>query len=358
MKSIFILSCIIGLSQSPTTAQTLRNDSLVFTTVKENPITSVKNQSRSGTCWDYATLGFFEGEILRQSGRSYDLCEMFVANKNYMDEAKYYVRMHGHTLFSEGGSAFDVLDVLSTYGICPEECMPAPGKPTGDSLANFTEFFDVLTPYVQSVVKGEKHKELSDQWKEGCQAILDAYLGACPQRFTYEGKEYTPLSFAQSLGLEWNDYVSLTSYTHHPFHTWFSIEVPYKWRGHQSYNVPLDELMQTIDEALDKGYNVCWGGDVSGYGFTRQGIAQEETVPTQQLRQQRFDRWTSTYDHVMLIYGKATDQHGNEYYLVKNSWGDIAPYQGIWYMRKNYIALNTTYIFLNRQALPDKLRQY
>ena len=355
---MFILSCIIGLSYNPTAAQTLRNDSLTFTTVKENPITSVKNQSRSGTCWDYATLGFFESEILRQSGRSYDLCEMFVANKNYMDEAVYYVRMHGYTLFSEGGSAFDVLDVLRTYGICPEECMPAPGKLTGDSLANFTEFFDVLTPYVQSVVKGEKHKELSDQWKEGCQSILDAYLGTCPQRFAYKGKEYTPRSFAQSLGLDWNDYVSLTSYTHHPFHTWFSIEVPYKWRGHQSYNVPLDELMQAIDDALDKGYNICWGGDVSGNGFTRQGIAQEETVPTQQLRQQRFDRWTSTYDHVMLIYGKATDQHGNEYYLVKNSWGDIAPYQGIWYMRKNYIALNTTYIFLNRQALPDKLRQY
>lgn len=325
-----------------------------FTVVKENPITPVKNQSRSGTCWDYATLGFFEGEVLRLSGRTLDLCEMFVANKNYLDEAVHYVRMHGDCRFSEGGSADDVLAVIKEHGICPEEAMPAPGSLTGDSLANFTEFFSVLTPYVEAVVKGEKHKSLSGQWQVGCQAILDAYLGKCPERFVYEGKEYTPQSFAATLGLQYDDYVSISSYTHYPFYTSFIIEAPYKWRPRLSYNVPMNELMDILDEALDNGYNVCWGGDVSGNGFDRQGLAQEEATPTQELRQRRFDRWDATYDHVMLIYGKAKDQDGNDYYMVKNSWGEVGDHQGIWYMRKNYMALNTVYLFLNKKAIKNR----
>lgn len=326
-----------------------QNEKLTFTTVVKNPITPVKNQSRSGTCWDYATIGFFESEILRETGRTLDLCEMFVANKNYMDEAIYHVRLHGDSRFSEGGSADDVLAVLRQHGICPEEAMPAPGTLTGDSLANFTEFFSVLTPYVEAVARS-KEKKLSSQWKQGYQAILDAYLGKCPEEFTYEGRRYTPKSFAESLGLNWDDYVSLTSYTHHPYYTWFTIEAPYKWRPRPSYNLPLDELMATLDKALDNGYNVCWGGDVSGNGFNRQGLALEDTTPTAALRQERFDSWDSTYDHVMLIFGKATDQQGREYYMVKNSWGESGDYQGIWYMQKNYIALNTYYLFLNRKA--------
>lgn len=346
---------LILLALSPLMVQTAsaKQDPLVFTVLKENPITPVKNQSRSGTCWDYATVGFFESEILRKTGRIYDLCEMFVANKNYVDEALFHVRMHGDSRFSEGGSADDVLAVLKTHGICPEEAMPAPGSLTGDSLANFTEFFSVLTPYVEAVAKN-KAKKLSHQWLEGYQAILDAYLGKCPEKFVYEGREYTPRSFAESLGLDFDDYVSITSYTHHPFYTSFIIEAPYKWRPQQSYNVPLDSLMNIIDKALEKGYNVCWGGDVSGNGFNRQGLAQEKTTPTQELRQQRFDQWDSTYDHVMLIFGKAKDQYGHVYYMVKNSWGESGDYKGIWYMQDNYIALNTTYIFLNREVLDEK----
>lgn len=327
-----------------------KQDSLSFSVVMANPITSVKNQSRSGTCWNYATIGFFESEILRKTGKVYDLCEMFVANKNYVDEAIYHVRMHGNSRFSEGGSADDVLSVLRTHGICPEEAMPAPGTLTGDSLANFTEFFSLLTPYIEAVAKS-KSKKLSRQWLKGYQAILDAYLGECPEKFTYEGHEYTPHSFTESLGLNYDDYVSVTSFAHHPFYTSFVIEAPYKWRPELSYNVPLDSLMNIIDTALDKGYSVCWGGDVSGNGFDRQGVAQEEMTPTQESRQDRFDAWDATYDHVMLIYGKAKDQYGREYYMVKNSWGDTGKYHGIWYMRKNYIALNTTYIFLNREAM-------
>ena len=366
-------------------------DQLVFTTILSNPITPVKNQSRSGTCWDYATIGFVEAELLRTRGKVYDLSEMFVANKDYIDCAEYHVRMHGCSRFSEGGSADDVFAVIDRHGICPETAMAGPGEMIGDTLANFTEFFSTLEPYVSSIAKSESTK-LTSQWRVGLQGILDAYLGTCPERFTYEGKEYTPQSFYQSLGLKKDDYVSITSFTHHPFYEWFVIEAPYKWRPCPSYNVPLDEMMSTIDYALQHGYTVAWGGDVSEDGFTRTGLGiacdiahaddltgsdaarwlklskQEkaeslkrlgaktpELIPTQELRQERFDNWQSTYDHVMLIYGIARDQNGREYYMVKNSWGKTGDYNGIWYMTKAYMALNTTYIFLNKDAVPSAL---
>ena len=366
-------------------------DQLVFTTILSNPITPVKDQSRSGTCWDYATIGFVEAELLRTRGKVYDLSEMFVANKDYIDCAEYHVRMHGCSRFSEGGSADDVFAVIDRHGICPETAMAGPGEMIGDTLANFTEFFSTLEPYVSSIAKSESTK-LTSQWRVGLQGILDAYLGKCPERFTYEGKEYTPQSFYQSLGLKKDDYVSITSFTHHPFYEWFVIEAPYKWRPCPSYNVPLDEMMSTIDYALQHGYTVAWGGDVSEDGFTRTGLGiacdiahaddltgsdaarwlklskQEkaeslkrlgaktpELIPTQELRQERFDNWQSTYDHVMLIFGIARDQNGREYYMVKNSWGKTGDYNGIWYMTKAYMALNTTYIFLNKGAVPSAL---
>lgn len=368
-------------------------DQLMFTTILSNPITPVKNQSRSGTCWDYATIGFVEAELLRTRGKVYDLSEMFVANKDYVDCAEYHVRMHGCSRFSEGGSADDVFAVIDRHGICPETAMAGPGEMIGDTLANFTEFFSTLEPYVSSIAKSESTK-LTSQWRVGLQGILDAYLGTCPERFTFEGKEYTPQSFYQSLGLKKDDYVSITSFTHHPFYEWFVIEAPYKWRPCPSYNVPLDEMMSTIDYALQHGYTVAWGGDVSEDGFTRTGLGiacdiahaddltgsdaarwlklskQEkaeslkrlgaktpELIPTQELRQERFDTWQSTYDHVMLIFGIARDQNGREYYMVKNSWGKTGDYNGIWYMTKAYMALNTTYIFLNKGAVPSALRK-
>ena len=179
MKKL-ILSILVVACTITAWAATGKSDSpLIFTSIRTNPITPIKNQSRSGTCWDFATVGFFEGEILRKTGKVYDLCEMFVANKNYMDQAIYHVRMHGCSRFSEGGSADDVLWVLARHGICPEEAMPAPGTLIGDSLANFSEFFKVLTPYVETVAKSEGSK-LTPQWKVGFQGILDAYLGKCP----------------------------------------------------------------------------------------------------------------------------------------------------------------------------------
>jgi aminopeptidase C len=347
-------------------------DTKTFTTVKELPITSIKNQWRSGTCWAYGTLGYLESEILRQTGREYNLCEMFVVNKDYMDNAKHYVRMHGFSQISEGGSCDDVIDVIRHYGICPEDAMPAPGSLVGDSLANFKVFFPQFEATVRRAIVPDDSVAADlvaaqkaataigavprPHWQDSVQAVIDRYVGRCPESFVYEGKTYTPQSFAQSLGLNFDDYVSLTSYLHHPFREWIVIEAPYKWRLKPSYNIPIDELMNALDAALDAGYTVAWGGDVSG-GLTVKGTAElpDSVQPTQQLRQEQWDDWRFTYDHVMLIYGKAIDENGKPYYIVKNTWGKVGPYAGIWYMSRDYMALNTTYIFLNRRALPKGL---
>lgn len=326
-----------------------------FNVVRQNPITPIKNQNQSGTCWDFATLGFFESEILRKTGKTYDLCEMFVVNKDYLDCATHYVRMHGYSQISGGGSCDDVLEVIQKHGICPENAMPAPGSLTGDSLANFKVFFPELEQTVRSIVRKDA-KEPLPHWKDSVMQVIEKYVGRTPDTFEFEGKQYTPKSFAESLGLDFNNYVSLTSFTHHPFNKWFVLEAPYKWRLKPSYNIPIEQLMEVLDKALDAGYTVAWGGDVSG-DFTRTGLAYlpEDVKPTQQMRQEQFDDWRFTYDHVMHIFGKATDENGKPYYMVKNSWGKSGNYQGIWYMSRDYMLLNTTYIFLNRNALPKKL---
>lgn len=365
----------------------------VFTIVKENPITSVKDQNRSGTCWAYSTLSYFESEILKSTGKTYDLCESFVANKDYMDRAIQVVRYHGDMQFSQGGSAYDVYYVLKNYGICPENAMPFPGSLYGDSLNNFNEFFSLLEPYVEGIATNKASK-ISGQWKVGFQGILDAYLGKCPENFTYEGKNYTPKSFASSLGLNMDDYVTITSYTHHPFYSQFVVEVQDNWRNPASYNLPMDEMMQIIDNAVMNGYTVAWGGDVSEPGFTRDGLAYmidakkmqslqgsdmarwlglspakrrnlidslgcnvPEVQPTQEMRQERFDNWELTDDHGMLIYGIAKDQNGKEYYMVKNSWGETGKYKGTWYMTKTFIAANTMNYMVNKNAIPANIRK-
>ena len=396
MKKIFTLALMAMMfmgAQAEEKKDSAQSNKPVFTTIKKNPITTIKDQNRSGTCWDYSTLSFFESEILKATGKTYDLCESYVANKTYMDRAIQVVRFHGDCQFAQGGSAEDVLATLKAHGICPEEAMPFPGSLYGDSLNNFNEFFSLLEPYVSAIAKSSA-KKISAQWKVGLQGILDAYLGKCPDEFVYEGKKYTPKSFMESLGINLDDYVSITSYTHHPFYTGFAVEVQDNWRFPLSYNLPMDEMMQVIDNAIDKGYTIAWGGDVSEDGFTRSGLAYAvdgkatqslrgsdmarwlklapakkrdiidslgvnvpEVVPTQEMRQERFDNWELTDDHGMLIYGVAKDQNGKEYYMVKNSWGESGDYKGTWYMTKAFIAANTMDFLINKNAIPKNIRK-
>ena len=396
MKKILTLALLASLAistQAEEKKDSVNPNKPVFTTVKENNITSIKDQNRSGTCWDYSTLSFFEAEILKATGKEYDLCEAFVANKTYMERAIQVVRYHGDCQFSQGGSAEDVLSTLKTHGICPEDAMPFPGSLYGDSLNNFNEFFTLLEPYVEAISKSSA-KKISNQWKVGLQGILDAYLGKCPEEFTYQGKKYTPKTFVKSLGINLDDYVSITSYTHHPFYTAFAVEVQDNWRFPLSYNLPMDEMMRVIDNAVEQGYTIAWGGDVSEDGFTRSGLAYAvdskatqslrgsdmarwlkltpavkrdiidslgcnvpEIIPTQEMRQERFDNWELTDDHGMLIYGVAKDQNGKEYYMVKNSWGESGNYKGIWYMTKTFIAANTMDFLVNKNAIPKDIRK-
>lgn len=396
MKKILTLALLALLATGANAAKpkkAARSNKPVFTTIKENPITSIKDQNRSGTCWDYSTLSYFESEILKATGKTYDLCEAFVANKTYMDRAVQVVRMHGDCQFSQGGSAYDVLHVLKNQGICPEDAMPFPGSLYGDSLNNFNEFFGQLEPYVAGIAKSTANK-ISSQWKVGLQGILDAYLGQCPEKFTYEGKEYTPKSFAASLGLNFDDYVTITSYSHHPYYTQYAVEVQDNWRNPLSWNLPMEDMARILENAVMNGYTVAWGGDVSEPGFTRKGLAYfvdtkkaeglsgsdmarwlklspakrtnlidslgckvPELEPTAEQRQQRFDNWELTDDHGMLIFGIAKDQHGKEYYMVKNSWGETGDYKGIWYMTKNFIVANTMDFMVNKNAISADILQ-
>lgn len=396
MKKILTLALLALLATGANAAKpkkAARSNKPVFTTIKENPITSIKDQNRSGTCWDYSTLSYFESEILKATGKTYDLCEAFVANKTYMDRAVQVVRLHGDCQFSQGGSAYDVLHVLKNQGICPEDAMPFPGSLYGDSLNNFNEFFGQLESYVAGIAKSTANK-ISSQWKVGLQGILDAYLGQCPEKFTYEGKEYTPKSFAASLGLNFDDYVTITSYSHHPYYTQYAVEVQDNWRNPLSWNLPMEDMARILENAVMNGYTVAWGGDVSEPGFTRKGLAYfvdtkkaeglsgsdmarwlklspakrtnlidslgckvPELEPTAEQRQQRFDNWELTDDHGMLIFGIAKDQHGKEYYMVKNSWGETGDYKGIWYMTKNFIVANTMDFMVNKNAIPADILQ-
>ena len=362
-----------------------------FTTIKEIPITSIKNQNRSGTCWAYSSLGFFEAELLRQGKGEYDLCEMFVAHKTYEDRAKASVRLHGDISFAQGGSFYDVVYCMKNYGMMPETSMPLPGTLYGDTLANFTEFFSIAEGYVNGIAKG-KQKKLSPAWFKGLNAVFDTYLGEVPETFVYNGVTYTPQSFQASLGLNMDDYISLTSYTHHPFYEPFILEIQDNWRWGESYNLPIDELMEVMDNAVRNGYTFAWGSDVSEDGFTRNGIAvcpdvtkapdysgsdmahwlglsnagkmQEATTRpmpeievTQEMRQEAYDNWETTDDHGMLIYGLAKDQTGKEYFMVKNSWGKSGRYNGIWYASKAFVKYKTMNILVHKDAIPKTIRK-
>ena len=372
-----------------------QSEGIEFTVVKENPITSIKNQNRAGTCWCYSSLAFIESELLRMGKGEYDFSEMFIVHNTYLDRADKAVRTHGDVSFAQGGSFYDVIYGMEAFGLVPEAEM-RPGVMYGMELSNHNELSAVSDAVVAAIAKGKlRSLQVSPDgemlWKKAIEAIHDIYLGVRPESFTYEGVEYTPKSFYESLGLNASDYVSLTSYTHHPFYTSFALEIPDNWRWAQSYNLPIDELMEVFDNAIMNGYTVAWGSDVSEDGFTREGTAilpdvdkasaeldgsdmakwlkmteaERKSKPmavaqkwvSQEERQLAYDNRETTDDHGMLIYGIAKDQKGTEYYMVKNSWGEAGTYKGIWYASKAFVRYKTMNIIVHKDAIPAAIRE-
>lgn len=380
--------CCLSVAAQEKESDKKAEEGFVFTTVKEAPVTSVKNQNRSSTCWSFSSLGFLESELLRQEKGEFDLSEMFVVHKTMEDRATNYVRLHGSSSYAPGGSFYDIVYCYKNYGMVPQEVMP--GILYGDTLPVHNELDAVAAGYVNAIAKGSFSK-LSPVWKNGLCGIYDAYLGKCPTEFTYKGKSYTPRTFADNvLGLNMDDYISLTSYTHHPFYTQFPIEIEDNWRLGNSHNLPLNEFMEVMENAVNNGYTFAWGSDVSEQGFTRDGIAvmpdadkgaeltgsdmahwlgmsaadkrkeltskpMPEKEITQEMRQEAFDNWETTDDHGMLIYGLAKDQNGKEYFMVKNSWGTKSKYKGTWYASKAFVAYKTMNILVHKNAIPKEI---
>ena len=363
-----------------------------FTDIKVIETTPVKNQNRSGTCWCYSTMTFLEAEILRAGGEAVHLSEMFAVRHAYMKKAEMYVRMHGHLNFAEGGAAHDVTEVIKEYGIVPNEVYT--GMNYGTELADFHEITPVMTAYLDAVIKAgdTSRRPLTTAWKRGFNAILDEYFGELPETFVWKGKEYTPKSFAESLPIDMDDYIDLSSFTHHPFYEQFVLEVPDNWMWGQVYNLPMEEMMRVVDHALENGYTLAWGTDVSEKGFSRTkaiGVIPEtdpksmsgteaerwgsltakereaalysfekptkEREITQEMRQEAFDNYETTDDHGMVIVGTAKDQNGTIYYKVQNSWDTVKPYDGFWYFSKPFVAYKTTDLMVNKKALPKDI---
>ncbi len=381
-----ILILVLGIS-----AQGFSQKGYKFTDGKLVRTTSVKDQSRSGTCWCYSALSFLENEIMRAGGEEMDLSEMWIVRNIYFEKAVKYVRLHGNLNFAVGGAAHDVTNGIRNYGIVPEEVYP--GLNYGTKKPYFNEIDAVLKAYVDAIIKAP-NKKLTTAWQDGLNAILDAYFGVRPEKFTYKGREYTPKSFAESLPINIDDYVSVGSFTHHPFYTEFIIEVPDNWAWDTIYNVPLDEMMAIIDNALANDYSVEWATDVSERGFSRTqalGIVPEadlesmsgteaerwgklserekenalykfdkpgkEKKITQQMRQEAFDNYETTDDHGMVIIGTATDQKGNPYFKVKNSWDVIPPYDGYYYFSRPFVEYKTISVMVNKNAIPQPIRE-
>lgn len=393
MKKFFVSALMLAFALSSVSAKDKKkteDEGYVFTTVKELKITPVKNQNRTGTCWCFSTLGFLESELLRMGKGEYDLSEMFIVSKNYKDKAEKFVRLHGELNYAQGGSFEDVLQAWKDYGIVPESVMN--GLQYGEDMHVHNELESASRAYLDQIIKNPNRK-LSTAWKKGFDGIIDAYLGTAPEKFTYNGKEYTPKSFAAELGINPDDYVSLTSYTHHPFYSEFAIEVQDNWRWATSYNLPIDELMQVFENAINTGYTIAWGADVSEKGFTRNGIGVipdiesmersgsdqdrwlglstsekdaeikkmmekpcKELEITQEMRQEAYDNYETTDDHGMQIYGIAKDQTGKKFYMIKNSWGTDNKYKGTWYISENFVKYKTMNIVVHKDALPQAIK--
>ncbi len=387
----FLAACAVLSAGAETPADTVAADtSFVFTDIISLPTTSVKDQNKSGTCWCFAGTSFYENEIRRAGGDSLDISEMYTVRRCFEEKADRYIRMNGATNFAAGGSAHDVPYVWKRYGAMPEEIYT--GLRYGEDKHVHAELDNVLKAYVDAV-KNRPAKRLSTAWRDGLKGILDAYLGPVPETFEYKGRTYTPESFAASLRLNPDDYIAMTSFTHHPYYEEFPLEIADNWLWGQYANVHLDEMKAVVDNALEQGYTVLWAADVSEPGFKwKNGVALmpkakdqtdmegtelarwvklsdsdreserykfsgpcEEIEVTQESRQIMFDRQETTDDHAMEIVGVATDQNGKRYYKVKNSWDTNHVYDGFFYVSEPYFLAKTLNIYVNKAAVPENI---
>ncbi len=349
-----------------------------FSIIHELRSTPVKNQNRTSTCWSFSALSLLESEMIRKGKDDLDLSEMFIVRNIYQRKAEKFVRMHGNLAFAPGGAFDDVLNIIRDIGLVPDEAYP--GLAYGEDLHAHNELDAVLRAVVDALIKAPNGK-LTPAWKRSIDGILDGYLGPEPKEFEWNGKRWTPRTFAdQALGINPDDYVLLTSFTHHPFYRQFALEVPDNWSGGLAYNIPLDELMRTMTYAIENGFTIAWASDVSEKGFNhKKGMAVipekswddmskgevdsvflapvKEKLITQEIRQQGFDNYTTQDDHGMHIVGMSRDQNGGNYYYVKNSWGTKNnPYGGYFHASEAYVRYKTTDIMLHRDAIPADIK--
>jgi bleomycin hydrolase len=333
-------------------------------TIQENlKCTSVKNQQRTGTCWSFSTMSFMEAELLRMGKGEYDLSEMYAVRSIYKDKARNYVLRQGKANFSQGSLNHDVMRAFTMAGMVPESVYS--GKLPGETMHDHSEMERALKGMLDGILKGKK---LSNKWMGAFEGIIDNYMGEVPESFTYKGKEYTPSTFSESLGINPDDYVTLTSFTHHPFYESFILEIPDNYSNGSYFNIPLDELHTIVDYALSNGYTVAWDGDVGEKGFSaREGIAVipadpanedlfskpiKEAEVDQAMRQRGFESYATTDDHLMHLTGVSKDQKGNKYYMTKNSWGEISDYKGYLHMSEAYFRMKTVGIMVHKSAIP------
>lgn len=344
-----------------------------FTEVVRIPVTPVKDQNATGTCWCFASTSFIEAELMRMGKGEYDLSELFTVRHNYYERMDDNYLRRGKGNIGEGSIAHMTLNIIDKYGIVPQSAYS--GINYDSPLPNHRE----LGTYLRAIAEGSvKLKARSPEYWELQDALFDIYMGKLPETFVYEGKEYTPITFRDMLGINTDDYIEITSFSHHPFYQEVPLEIPDNWDHALLYNLPLDEMMEVIDNALNNGYTVCWDGDVSEKGYVysplgvailpadatldRQAIAATDTLIAevenvdQALRQKYYESFTTTDDHLEHLTGIATDPAGTKYYITKNSWGAEGPYDGYHYMSEKYIKGKTVSILVHKDAIPVAIR--
>jgi bleomycin hydrolase len=380
IKSLFFIAILLCSAIFSDAQDSIRlnkkNGGYKFKIEKQINATSVKNQYKSGTCWSYSGMSFFESELFRMGKGEHDLSEMFIVRHIYSKKAEKYVRMHGNVNFAAGGVFHDVTNVIRDHGLVPNEVYPGNPEFNGKNVHN--EMDAVLAAMLGAIIKNPNGR-LTDEWKKAYEATLDVYLGKPVSEFEYKGKKYTPKSFASSMGLNADDYIEITSFSHHPFYSKFPLEIPDNWSWDAVYNVPLADLQKILDNAINTNYGIAWASDVSEkyFSFTN-GVAYvpekeydemtqaekdsmftkplpERTI-TQEMRQQFFDNYSTEDDHGMHIIGIAKDQNNSKYYLVKNSWGtDRNDCLGYFYATESYVLLKTTCIMVHKDAVPKDI---